>query len=272
MIQHRTPHLTIFESALYRTTSTVLQTEDIVLIVDPNWLPAEVSRIRQFAEEIRGNRPLYLLFTHSDYDHILGWQAFPQAKVIASKAFADNPDKEKSLEQIRQFDEEYYIRRHYPIAYPDVDIGIFEDGQLIELGQTRLRFYLAAGHTADGLFAIAERTGDWIAGDYLSNIEFPFVYDSIHAYEETMQKAQRIITGHEPTLLIPGHGDATYSRQEMLNRCTESLHYLQQLRQVAQSGKPFPEKYLWERYGNKRGLAGPHRENIELAIKETKAG
>ena len=58
----------------------------------------------------------------------------------------------------------------------------------------------------------------------------------------------------------------------MLIRCTESLHYLQQLRQVAQSGKPFPEKYLWERYGNKRGLAGPHRENIELAIKETKAG
>ena len=268
MIQYRTPDVTVFESALYRTTSTVLQTEDIVLVVDPNWLPAEVNRIRQFVQESRRGRPLYLLFTHSDYDHILGWQAFPEATAIASKAFVNNPNKEETLEQIRQFDEEYYIRRNYPIAYPEVDIVISEEGQVVELGQTSLRFFPAPGHTADGLFALVENTATWIAGDYLSNMEFPFVYDSSLAYEETLQKAQRIIEAYEPALLIPGHGDATSRPAEMRWRCTESLEYLHNLRQAARSGEPFPEEKLWKRYGNKRGLAGPHRGNLEFVRKE----
>ena len=268
MIQYRTPHITVFESALYRTTSTVIQTKGFVLIVDPNWLPREVSRIRQFVQAIRGGRSLYLLFTHSDYDHILGWQAFPEATVIASAAFANNPQKEKCLEQIRQFDEEYYIRRDYPLGYPTVHIEIFEDEQTVELEQARLRFFLTPGHTADSLFALLEHTGAWIAGDYLSNIEFPFIYDSSYAYEQTLQKALGIIREDDPALLIPGHGDATTQKAEMVKRYTESLEYIHNLRAALQSGAPFPEAQLWERYGNKRGLAGPHRENVEFVRKE----
>lgn len=268
MIQYRTPGVTIFESALYRTTSTVIRTEGIVLIADPNWLPAEVRSIRQFVQEIRGGRPLYLLFTHSDYDHILGWQAFPEARVIASTAFVENPAKEKSLEQARQFDEEHYIRRDYPLDYPAVDIEVSEEDQLIELEKTRLRFFLAPGHTADGLFTLVENNGAWIAGDYLSNIEFPFIYDSSYAYEQTLQKAFHLIGEYEPGLLIPGHGDATASRADMLQRYTESLEYLYRLRLSVQSGEPFPEEALWKRYGNERGLRGPHRENVEFVKRE----
>lgn len=268
MIQYRTPGITIFESALYRTTSTVIQTEGIVLVVDPNWLPAEVNRIRQFVGDFRAGRPLYMLFTHSDYDHILGWRAFPGARVIASSAFVDNPEKEKSLEQARQFDEEHYIRRDYPLEYPTVDIEISEDEQVVELEKTRLRFFMAPGHTADGLFTLVENTGAWIAGDYLSNIEFPFIYDSSRAYEQTLQKALGIIREYEPALLIPGHGDVTASRAEMRRRHNESLEYIYNLRLSIQSGEPFPEEALWKRYGNERGLAGPHRENMDFERKE----
>ena len=84
MIQYKTPAVTVFESALYRTTSAVIQTPDMVLLADPNWLPHEVAAIQQHVAAIRGSRPLYLLFTHSDYDHILGYKAFPDAQAIVS--------------------------------------------------------------------------------------------------------------------------------------------------------------------------------------------
>ena len=268
MIQYKAPGVTVFESALYRTTATVIDTGGVILIVDPNFLPQEIRRIRCFIDEIRKDRELYLLFTHSDYDHILGWQAFPEAKVIASSAFANNSGKENILEQIRQFDEEYYIRRNYPIDYPVVDIEVAADGQVAELGEARLQLFLAPGHTADGIFIVVENTGAWIAGDYLSNIEFPFIYDSSYAYEQTLRNASGLIDSHEPALLIPGHGDVTLVKAEMRQRCEESLEYLYNLRQAVQSGEGFPEEKLWQRYGNKRGLMAPHQENLALVRRE----
>ncbi|MCB0553983.1 MAG: MBL fold metallo-hydrolase [Phaeodactylibacter sp.] len=268
MIQYKTPQICIFESALYRTTCTLVQTPEMLLLVDPNWLPREVYRIRQFVQETRQGRPLYLLFTHSDYDHILGWKAFPDATVIASRAFVRQPQKEKILEQIHKFDEEYYLDRDYDIEYPKVDIEISEDGQVLELEGVRLRFWRSPGHTADGLFTLVENTATWIAGDYLSNMEFPFISYSSSAYEKTLEKARYIIDEYQSALLIPGHGDATGDRIEMLRRWQESLEYIDKLKTAVETGKPFPEDLLWQRYPHRRGLEGPHRENMEFLRKE----
>ncbi|MEL6866224.1 MAG: MBL fold metallo-hydrolase, partial [Bacteroidota bacterium] len=74
-IQYQSPLLCIFESALYRTTSTIIHTEDCILIVDPNWLPQEVAILQNYVEQLPQNLPQYLLFTHSDYDHIIAYHA-----------------------------------------------------------------------------------------------------------------------------------------------------------------------------------------------------
>lgn len=95
MITFQNHNLCIFRSLLYETNSIVVQTEDLVLVVDPTWLPHEVEEIRQFVHSSLNQRPLYLLFTHSDYDHILGYNAFPGAKVIASKAFEEKTKQEQ---------------------------------------------------------------------------------------------------------------------------------------------------------------------------------
>ena len=142
-IQFQTPNLTIFESALFRTTSTVIQTNDFVLVIDPNWLPIEVQTIRDYVDEIKGDKPIYLFFTHSDYDHIIGYEVFPEAKVIASKAFVENPDKAKILQQINDFDDENYIQRSYKITYPNVDFVIENSGDYLEFGDTKLQFFNA---------------------------------------------------------------------------------------------------------------------------------
>ncbi len=268
MIQYQDDNLRIFESALYRTTTTVIQTDDLVLVVDPNWLPEEVYSIREFVETVKKDRPVFLLFTHSDYDHIIGYKAFENCKTIVSKAFTENPNKAKVLQKIKTFDDEYYIKRKYEIAYPAGGFIVEKDGQRLQIGQTTLTFYLAPGHTADGIFTILEPGGIWISGDYLSNVEFPFIYHSCRAYLETLGKVESILQNHEIKWLIPGHGDATSSVSEMKARAIESKDYIQKLGKSALSNKPFDVEDLWKKYDFPVSLEKAHRENMAVMKKE----
>lgn len=272
MIQIKTPNVCVFESALFRTTSTVILTKDMVLVVDPNWLPNEIQQITNLVATLRGERPIYLLFTHSDYDHIMGYRAFPGATVIASKAFVDNSDRESTLQQILKFDDDYYIQRSYPIEYPQVDIVVNKDEQELIIGETVLTFYLAPGHNIDGIFTIVEFENQrvWIAGDYLSNIEFPFIYHSSYAYKRTLVKAKKIIKKSHIDFLIPGHGDVTMEEAEIITRIQDSYEYIHNLRDAVQNGKEFSTEALFHRYQFPGVMQKYHNENVMLIKKELK--
>lgn len=269
MIQYQDQQLIVFESALFRTTTTLLCAKDFILLVDPTWLPHEVKEIKRYVDALKGGKSLYLLFTHSDYDHIIAASAFPHATVIASKAFVENEQKESILNQIRDFDDEYYIKREYEIAYPKVDIVISRDKQQLIWGDATITFYLAPGHNADGIFTIIEPYGIWIAGDYLSNIEFPYIYHSIRQYEETLSKVDGILECHAINILIPGHGDITTSKAEIVKRQWDALDYISNLKYAVMQGTPFKfsdlssDKYQFPKIMNKF-----HQANIDLAQKE----
>ncbi|MEC1177449.1 MBL fold metallo-hydrolase [Metasolibacillus meyeri] len=206
--------------------------------------------------------PLYLLFTHSDWDHIIGYGAFPDATVIASEAFQKRADKEQIIEQIRTFDDNYYIDRAYPLHYPTVDIVIGQDAQTLTIGQTKMTFYLANGHTNDGLFTIIEPLGIWLAGDYLSDVEFPYIYDSSYAYEETLAKVDVILQRHDIHYLIPGHGHMTTDKEEMIKRQQESFTYIKALRECILQQKD--SEHLIENYAYPRNMRAFHQANIRL--------
>nr|WP_225445898.1 MBL fold metallo-hydrolase [Paenibacillus arenosi] len=254
---------------MYQTTSTVIQTKDIVLLVDPNWLPNEIEEIKHFLDTIKGERDTYLLFTHGDFDHIIGYQAFPAAKVISSSALANSSEKEQRLEMIREFDNKHYISRNYPIAFPKVDVMINEDGQRVCVGDTTLTFYLAPGHTEDGLFTVIEPLGVMIAGDYLSNFELPFIYQSAKAYKQTMEKAYHIFTNHKIQLLVPGHGQATTDSTEMKRRLDVAANYLERLCQAVMADD---EQALDSLYNEHAFLSSftkyCHEENIAIIKRE----
>jgi len=274
MIQIKTPNICVFESALYRTTSTVIVTKDIILVVDPTWLPHEIQQITNLVATLRGERPLYLLFTHSDYDHIIGYNAFPGATVIASQAFIDNPEKDKNIQQILKFDDEYYIRRPYAIEYPKVDFTVEKDEQELIIGETVLTFYLTPGHNIDGIFTIVEFENQriWIAGDYLSNVEFPYIYHSSFAYKRALVKAEQIMKQSHIDLLIPGHGDATMDEAEMINRIQDSSAYIRSVREALQDGKEFSTEALFQHYGFPGIMQKYHDENVALLKKEMGTG
>ncbi|RIV17072.1 MBL fold metallo-hydrolase [Alicyclobacillaceae bacterium I2511] len=266
MIQYRANGVTVFQSVLYQTTSTVVETPSCVFIVDPGWLPQEVEEIRAFVARIRRGRPLYLLFTHSDWDHILGYKAFPDAITVASFEFVNNSDKQVCVEQILDFDKQYYLKRDYEIVYPLIDVIIYHEKQKIEIGETRVTFYKAPGHTACGLFGIIEPQGVFIAGDYLSEVEFPFIEDSSDSYVQTLHKVSDILENYSIKLLVPGHGQSTTQVREMQLRKQLSLDYIQTLRAYVQNGNQEEITRMLDPYEFASGMRRYH-ENNEIIIK-----
>lgn len=264
MIQYTDEVITVFESEIYKTTSTVIQTEDCIIVVDPTLLSFEVEEIRQFVFNIKENRPVYLIFTHSDWDHIVGAGAFPEAKVIASKAFTLK-NKAQIVEQVKEFDDQYYIERSTPVVYPNVDISITKDGEQLQIGQTTLTFYLAKGHTDDGIFTIIN-SHIFIAGDYLSDIEFPFIYSSSSDYVKTLEKIDDILNKHHINMMIPGHGHVAYSKKEILKRKNDSLHYINSLKKAINTNTD--HEYLMNPYPFKRSLKKCHNENVQFLLNE----
>lgn len=230
--------VTVFESDLYRTSSTVVVTDAHVVVADPCWLPREVEEIRAYVERVRGDRQVVLLFTHSDYDHIIGWGAFPGAAVVASGTFARRSvaERERSLDQIRDFDDQYYLKRNYTIAYPDVDYPMDGDGAALPLGGARLVCYQAHGHNADGMMTVVEPYGVLILGDYLSDAEFPFIDHDSAAYEETLIKFEMIALRHDIKLFVPGHGSPSADLAHMKARRDADLRYIRELRRLVAAG------------------------------------
>ncbi len=271
-ILYRDPHVTIFQSALYQTNTTVVRTDDLVLVVDPAWLPDEIAAIRQYVDSIRESRALFLVFTHSDFDHLIGYGAFKADKVFATELMADNPAQNAILEQIEAFDQSYYIRRTYPVEYPVVDFKVYRDGVQYRHENTKLSFYLAPGHTADSMMVVVWQLGLCIAGDYLSNIEFPIIQHSSVEYVNTLEKLPRIHDRNWFTRLIPGHGDPALTITDWLRRRTESLAYIYAIRESVATGRPFDMDSLWERYHFPLQQSKDHEANLELVRREFEEG
>ncbi|GBF75004.1 hypothetical protein PA598K_03379 [Paenibacillus sp. 598K] len=271
---YRTPDgcYELFTSRLYALNSCVVATEDLVLVVDPGYLPDEVAAIRNHVEAIRAGRPLYLLLTHSDSDHIAGYGAFADATVIASRAFAEHPDTTAAVEEVMAIDDDYYIDRPYPVIYPPIDLVIDQEGQRLTVGATTIRFYSGIGHNRDGLIAYIESERLLLTGDYLSDLEFPFVTASYSGYRQTLATLARLIAEEQGLTLIPCHGAATDDPAELSRRLRLSHEYIALVADLV-AGKAEPAAY--ERFLDayslrfRRFLRQQHEGNLALYRSET---
>lgn len=266
-MQLESARLVIFESCLYRTTTTLIIGHDYLLLVDPNWLPGEIDFIEHYIDKKIGHRKPYLLFTHSDYDHIIGYGKFQHYETIATEKFTLNKNINSILAQILDFDTQYYISRNYPIRYPAINIAIDGDIQKL-MASENFYFYQAPGHNADSLIAVLESDGVLIVGDYLSNLEFPFIEYSFTLYRQTLDKLEQILDTHQVRILIVGHGDHTTDAREMRLRLQASRAYLDSLEALVQSDRLIDLDQLSVRYPFFSGIKEFHQANIDLVSRE----
>lgn len=229
MIHLVADQITVFQSVIQQTNSAVVASGASVLVSDPAWLPGEINEIAAYARKPMGKIPPRLLFTHGDFDHILGYGAFSGFNVIASKTLSDYAKKAEIIQEIREWDNKNYITRPHPLEYPLVDMPVPADGAEFPFGATRLRFFLAPGHTPDGIFTLVEEPGIFLAGDYLSDFELPIISHSYKEYLSTLRKAEQLIMEGRVRLLVPGHGKVTQDPSEMKRRLKVAFDYLTQL-------------------------------------------
>ncbi len=280
-LQHIHQQVVVWQSSIFQTTTTLVDAGNAIILVDPNWLPDEIAEIQQWISTKHRGKEIFLLITHSDFDHIIGCGAFPEAKIIASKGVHQREDKEKKLQEIAEFDAQNYIQRPYPITYPFVDFIIREDGFSMTIGQLEVLFYLAPGHVSDSILCVIpalqstvfdDRHGLWIAGDYFSDIEIPWIDDDLTSYISTVDKSLKILQSYpEISTLIPGHGKPASNRDEIFLRMQRDKEYLQILEKMMECkteilGQSQIEEQL-KAYAFPNQMIAIHRHNLKKIFK-----
>jgi hydroxyacylglutathione hydrolase len=219
-------------SRLWNTNSTVItgvgREANATIVVDPGWFPDEIEDLRRIAAETPPGRATHVLFTHGDYDHVVAWDDFDGAQLIAHPEAARR-DATQVERQVADLDKRRETIRSRPYRYPPVGAFPAAVAECLDLGGERALFFPAPGHQSDGLFTLLPERRVLIAGDYLSDEEFPFIYHSLPDYRSTLLLAKELCGRYGITMEVPGHGQVATTSEEIEYRISTDLDYLDRL-------------------------------------------
>ena len=197
-------------------------------LIDPGLFPEEIEVLAQFLREKRAE-PQVIILTHSHWDHLLGPERFPGVKIIAQADYLRETSGGRAddlLWQVGEWEDEYGLKRERPFVLPRPE-RTFKVRLTLKVGELKLRLVHAPGHAPDHLVVYEPESRTLWAGDMLSDLEIPFVSQSLEAYEKTL----KLISTWKIDSLIPGHGHPTTSVEEIQSRIAEDLAYLRELRE-----------------------------------------
>ena len=218
------PGVIRYESALWETTALALHAGGEAVLVDPCISAPEIAAIAGDVAarglEVRG-----LLITHADWDHVCGLYAFPGVPAIMSRGAAERIASGQAAEEVvREGAAEGLSWEGAPRA----DL-VFEPGEALQVGPFTVETMALPGHTACGAGYRVRELDLLCVGDYLSVIEFPFVYVSTAAYRATLAALLDSLERDPVEHVAPGHGraaerrrGAARSRARISTTCTPS--------------------------------------------------
>ncbi len=266
-----TPKLWVRQSELYATNHGLFIDQSEVCLVDPGLTKASVDRIAAFVTE--GQAAVTgVLLTHAHWDHLLGAQRFPEARIITHRRFPDvirehGADLRK---QIAAWNRKRGCERATPFALPHPTVT-FDTAITVAVGETSLELLHAPGHAPDQIVAYQAGSGALWAADMLSDQEIPLISHSLDAYERTLATLAAL----DVSVLVPGHGAATDDPAEVQRRLETDRAYLAELRtrvtQVVDAGKSIMDAVdacATMTFRTPEANATAHRWNVESAYLE----
>jgi glyoxylase-like metal-dependent hydrolase (beta-lactamase superfamily II) len=191
-------------SAVWQTTATLVRSGDEGFLIDSPVLPEELEALPSLAEQA-GFPVSGLLATHSDWDHVLGRLAYPDASLGVAESTAARLQAEPGEAQraLRRFDDRWYLDRPRPLRLGSVQALPVPGKLSIGSGGREIELHPAHGHTADGCAFRLPWCGVLVVGDYLSPVELPLGRDHA-AYLETLERLRGLVAGADT--VVPGHG------------------------------------------------------------------
>ena len=246
----------VVESALWRTTCTILRSGDEGFVIDSPVLPEELEVLPAVLEQ--SGFPLSgLLATHADWDHLLGRLAFPGAALGVAETTAARLRAEPggAQRELREFDERFYISRPAPLSLGSVE-ALAVPGYC-GLGEHELELHPTGGHTVDGMAVWAPWLGLLVCGDYLSPIEIPTPAAGIDLYLDTLTRLEPLVA--EASHVVPGHG-GVIDRETAQSVLGEDRAYLEDLRRNGEAAAlPDGRRDSEQRRRHAENLAGRPR-------------
>jgi glyoxylase-like metal-dependent hydrolase (beta-lactamase superfamily II) len=265
------PDLWVAQSDYWATNSGIFLSDGQAVLIDPAVSVDEIDAIARFVSQ-QGAEPKWLVLTHSHGDHVLGPERFPGLRTIAQARYLDMVarDQDRIAAGIAKWEADMGRTRQTAFSVPVPD-ETFKVERTLKVGRLALRLLHVPGHAADQLAVYEpERRCLW-ASDILSDLEIPFVSDSLAAYERTLAT----LAGYDVRLLVPGHGRATSDPAEIQARLADDRAYLAELRervgQAVRSGKSVAEavsECAGMRLRRPAENARPHQLNVESVFIE----
>ncbi|MDX6542303.1 MAG: hydroxyacylglutathione hydrolase [Gaiellales bacterium] len=217
------PGVIRYESALWETTALAVHADGQAVLVDPCISETEIAAIAADLSG-RGLALRALLITHSDWDHVCGIAAFPDVPAIMSAEAGARVASGQAAESVVR---EGAAEGLSWTGAPRADL-VFDPGEALQVGPFTVETMALPGHTSCGAGYRIRELGLLAVGDYLSVIEFPFVYVSTAAYRATLAALSDALRRDPPAVVTPGHGRALET-QEALAVADQDLDYLHAL-------------------------------------------
>ncbi len=197
-----TPRVLRLASALWETSSLLLVAGGEAVAVDPGVTQAEIEVIRERASA-EDARVVAVIATHGDFDHIAGIASFPEAEAVMGPRAAVRIASGAAVRDMAE--EGAPLGLAWP-GSPRCD-RVLRVGRCERVGPFSIETMELEGHTDDGVGLRLREPDVLIVGDYLSPIEYPYVYHSTVAYRSTLAGLAVLLRRDPPALVIPGHGE-----------------------------------------------------------------
>lgn len=187
-------------------------------IIDPGCIKqSERDRLEKFITE-KNLRPKMIIQTHGHFDHVMG-NAYVARKwnMPTYLASADLPQVKRAKAYGSYFG--------YDFEEPSEDIRDMKEGDVLEVGNIRLKVLESPGHTAGGVLLYDEKggyvfTGDTVFCGSIGRTDLPAGdYDRLKESIRT-----KFLPLPSDTVVYPGHGPATdVGREKMTNPFLEDI-------------------------------------------------
>jgi glyoxylase-like metal-dependent hydrolase (beta-lactamase superfamily II) len=221
------PDALVVTSGFWQTNAVALRAGDEAVLIDSPYLPDELDALPSLLAGA-GFEPDGLLATHADFDHLLGRLAFPAMTLGLGESSVERLHREPGAAQrgLRHYDAQFYVTRAAPLALGQVQ-ALPVPGS-VELGERELDLHPAEGHTPDGMAIFDRELGVLVVGDYLSDVEIPWIQEggSVADYRATLARLAPLV--EQAATVVPGHG-AVHERETALRLLDEDVDYLDAL-------------------------------------------
>ena len=151
--------------------------------------------------------------------------AFPGVPAIMSRGAGERIAGGQAAEEVVRLGGEEGLSWE---GAPRADL-VFDPGEALHVGPFTIETMALPGHTQCGAAYRVRDLDLLVVGDYLSVIEFPFVYVSTAAYRATLAALSDALERDPAGWVMPGHG-RPLSGDEALAVAREDLAYLHALK------------------------------------------